>query len=43
VCFAFVNMCGLIGIVVYCVVTGRGLGTEGQKEDRPDERRLGPI
>jgi hypothetical protein len=37
-CFAFLNMCGLIGIIVYCVVTGKGLGTEDEKEDNPDER-----
>ena len=37
-CFAFLNMCGLVGIIVYCVFTGKGLGTEDEKEDNPDER-----
>lgn len=37
-CFAFLNICGLVGIIVYCVVTGKGLKTEDEKEDNPDGR-----
>ena len=42
--FAFLNMCALTGIIVYCVVTGKVLGDDKKKdkEDGPDEsaRRL---
>jgi len=38
-CFSFLNMCGLVGIILYCVVTGKGLGAEDEKEDNPNERR----
>ena len=38
-CFAFMNMCALCGIIIYCVVTGKGLGSDKEKEDNPDERR----
>ena len=36
--FAFLNMCALCGIIVYCVVTGKGLGDEKKKDEGgPDE------
>ena len=42
--FAFLNMCALTGIIVYCVVTGKVLGDDKKKdkEEGPDEsaRRL---
>ena len=42
--FAFLNMCALTGIIIYCVVTGKVLGDDKKKKDEsgPDEseRRL---